>query len=79
MMILATVATTFFGFTEYGNQALTAMTGRTIDLEGEAERLKDVADTYVRAIAPPPKTHGYSVYDSILTFVVMYFMHYIGK
>lgn len=76
---MVAVATTFFGFTDYGNQMLTTMTGRTVDIEGEAERLKGVANTYVRSIAPPPKTHGYSTYDAFLTFLVMYIVIAVSR
>jgi TLC domain len=70
--LFTTLLVTLCGFTEYGNQFLTAMTGTTVHLESEVHHLKNAADVYVKAIAPPPKTHGYSIYDGILTFTAMF-------
>lgn len=73
-MVITAIATMFFGFTDYGKQTLNSFSGTHEKIENEVEILTGVANDYVRAIAPPPKTHGYSPYESIGLFVLMYAM-----
>jgi len=70
---LLVVATTLFGFTEYGSQTISQMRGTATSTADQGiDDLASKAHQYVKAIAPPESGHGYSPLSTVLTFAAFF-------
>lgn len=76
-LALATTVALFFGCTDYGNQLVNTMTNTNI--EKEVELLNGMASHYAKMIAPPSKTHGYTIYSGFLIFALTYMAIVISR